>query len=523
MSRAATSSWTLRLLVAAVALAVCAPAAQVRAAAPTVQPPVIQAPPLNAKVGMVTIPVKINWPAAKPKGAKVARYTLQHSSDAVTWADVKLGRALARSVVVRLEPWNTHQFRLRATDRAGDVSSWAVSDALWLAYAHEDDLAASYSTGWSFVADARAHGGSRASSTTAGESILFDFSATRLAWVSRLGPNRGRASVYIDDVLIGVIDLRRSKALHRRVVFRASWQSAIPRTLRIQVEGTVGRPRIDVDAFVTLAPPTSATLVGAGDIGSCASGGDELTATVVESIDGIVFTTGDNAYPYGSASDLLSCYEPNWGSFKNRTRPSPGNHDYITESGAPYYDYFGARAGPAGRGWYSFQAGTWRVYSLNSEACRAANSWCAPGTPQFDWLAADLDASPHVCVLAYWHRPLFSSGIHGGSSRMAAINGLLYDHGAEVVLEGHDHNYERFLPADPDGLHDPTNGIAHFVVGTGGASLRPFDDEPLPITAVRQADAHGVLRLDLQPSSYEWEFVPVAGRAFSDTGSGECH
>lgn len=440
----------------------------------------------------------------------------------MVWTHVQLRREKSRSVVVRLAPWNSHTFRLRATDANGISSPWSVSDPLWLAYAHEDDLAAAYSAGWKFVRDRRAHGRRRATTTTAGANVTFSFESSHVAWVSRLGPDRGRARVFVDGALITTVDLRRSSVRHRRVVFRATWPSVAKRTLRIEVEGTSGRPRVDVDAFVTLAPPASATVVGAGDIGSCSSDGDELTAAIVETVDGTVYTTGDNAYPYGRESDFANCYDPFWGAFRERTRPSPGNHDYLTDSAAPYHAYFGPNAGPPGRGWYSYEAGTWRIYSLNSEICRAANSWCSPGSAQYDWLRKDLETSPHQCVAAYWHRPLFSTGIHGGSIRMAAINELLYDAGAEVVLEGHDHSYERFVPADPDGVADPATGIAHFVVGTGGAALRGFADEPLPITATRQSDEHGVLRLDLHPGSYEWQYLPVAG-TFSDTGSGECH
>jgi hypothetical protein len=307
------------------------------------------------------------------------------------------------------------------------------------------------------------------------------------------------------------------------VAFRTSWSTSLARTVRIEVEGTDGRPRVDVDAFLVLGEPMSKTLVGAGDIGQCGREGPGLTAALADSITGIVYTTGDNAYPSGTAAEFAECYDPTWGTFKARTRPSPGNHDYATSGAGPYYDYFGDNAGPGRRGWYTYQAGTWRVYSLNSEDCKAANSFCAPGSAQYEWLKADMAANPHSCSLAYWHRPRFSSGYHGGSSRMATITELLYEHGADVVLAGHDHTYERFARVDPQARPDEVRGIRHFVIGTGGAGLYRFERPALSITETRQADVHGVLRLDLHPGSYDWDFVPTVDGVYTDTGSGTCH
>lgn len=270
----------------------------------------------------------------------------------------------------------------------------------------------------------------------------------------------------------------------------------------------------------------SVTLVGAGDIAVCGSNtSDSRTAQLVQDIlladtTAIAFTLGDNVYPDGSSSWFWSCYEPTWGAFKTRTRPVPGNHDYYNNPHAEgYFAYFGANAGPAGRGWYRYHAGTWRVYALTSECVRGSRCYIR----QYRWLRADLVNNPHQCVLAMWHRPRWSSGQHGSSTRMAPVFKLLYDHGAEIVLSGHDHNYERFAPTKPTGSPDPTRGLRQWVVGTGGASIRPFQDAALPTTESRNSTAHGVLRLDLYAGGYDWQFLTTSSNPFTDTGSAACH
>jgi 3',5'-cyclic AMP phosphodiesterase CpdA len=268
------------------------------------------------------------------------------------------------------------------------------------------------------------------------------------------------------------------------------------------------------------------TLIGAGDIAVCGTNVlDSATAQIVGDVlasdpTAIAFTAGDNVYPNGSASWYSACYDPTWGAFKSRTRPVPGNHDYYNNpTGAGYFGYFGANAGPAGRGWYRYDAGAWRVYALTSECVRGSRCY----TRQYRWLRADLVNNPHQCALAIWHRPRFSSGAgHGSSTRMAPVFRLLYNHGAEIVVSGHDHEYERFAPSDPTGLPDPTAGLRQWVVGTGGASLYTFG-APLPASEVRDASTRGVLRLDLHAGGYDWQFIPVAGYSFTDSGSGTCH
>jgi hypothetical protein len=254
-------------------------------------------------------------------------------------------------------------------------------------------------------------------------------------------------------------------------------------------------------------------LVGAGDIADCGTTSDSATADLLDGIDGTVFTAGDNVYPSGRATDFTNCYEPTWGRHKARTRPSPGNHDYISLA-VPYFAYFGAHAGPPGRGYYSYDLGAWHIVSLNSNLPMFA------GSPQEQWLRADLAANRTECTLAYWHHPRFSSGLHGNNLGARGLWRALQDFGADVVVTGHDHDYEQFHRQDADGVADLT-GIRQFVVGTGGTSLRSFDVIKAN-SAVRESDTHGVLKLTLRPASYDWEFVPVAGATFTDGGSRDC-
>lgn len=267
---------------------------------------------------------------------------------------------------------------------------------------------------------------------------------------------------------------------------------------------------------VTPIPGVDPVLVGAGDIAGCSSDGDEATANLLDGIPGTVFTTGDNVYPDGTASEFMDCYDPSWGRHKARTYPSPGNHDYHTEGAAGYFDYFGLAAGEPGKGYYSYDLGSWHIIVLNS------NILIGAGSEQEQWLRADLAAHPVACTLAYWHEPRFSSGDHHGSSvSIQPIWQALYDYGADVVLNGHEHNYERFAPQDPQGSADPIRGIRQFVVGSGGRSHYEVTN-PIANSEVRNTDTFGVLKLVLHPDSYSWEFVPEAGGTFSDTGTSPC-
>jgi 3',5'-cyclic AMP phosphodiesterase CpdA len=270
------------------------------------------------------------------------------------------------------------------------------------------------------------------------------------------------------------------------------------------------------------------TVYAAGDIARCAypdpaySVAADTAATVAAGLAqdprAIVLALGDLTYPRGAAKEFTGCYAPTWGRFKNRTWPAPGNHEYYTPGAKPYFAYWGARAG---RGYYSFELGTWHVISLDSNLAPAAHA------AQLDWLRADLAAHPAHCTLAYWHHPLYSSGGHGSVPKMRDAWKLLYDAGAELVLSGHDHDYERFAPQDADGRLDPARGIRQFVVGTGGAYPTPFL-LTVPHSEVRDSNRTGVLRLRLYAGGYGWEFIESTrlssfGIAPPDRGSAACH
>jgi hypothetical protein len=266
----------------------------------------------------------------------------------------------------------------------------------------------------------------------------------------------------------------------------------------------------------------SARLIAAGDIASCSYTRDTLTADLVEGLDGLVLTLGDNVYPNGTAAEFANCYHPTWGRFKDRTRPSAGNHDFNTPNGTGYFGYFGAAAGPAPQGWYSFDYGGWHLIALNSNC--AAIGGCGRSSPQGVWLQADLAANPSRCTLAYWHHPRFaSSSNHGSSTATRELWAILQERAADLVLVGHDHNYERFAPQNADGVADPL-GIRTFVVGTGGVGLYEMG-APEPNSEVRDDTSWGVLALDLAPDAYAFEFIPApvpGGGSFTDSGVGAC-
>jgi hypothetical protein len=207
-------------------------------------------------------------------------------------------------------------------------------------------------------------------------------------------------------------------------------------------------------------------LVGAGDIGTCDTDGSYHTAALLDTIGGIVFTAGDNAYPKGSRDDFLNCYDPTWGRHRGRTRPSPGNHDYETAGASGYFDYFGPNAGPPGRGYYSFTAGAWLVLSLNSNVSSGV------GSAQLAWLRQELQAQPARCVAAIWHHPLASSGPHGSDPRMREIWRTLMEFNAEIVISGHDHTYERFAPPTPTASPAPSASVRSSQARVGRARMR---------------------------------------------------
>jgi len=266
---------------------------------------------------------------------------------------------------------------------------------------------------------------------------------------------------------------------------------------------------------------TPAVLVGAGDIADCRDlAGAEATAKLLEQIPGTVMALGDLAYPDGTQENF-HCYDQTWGRVRSRTRPAPGNHEFHSPGATYYFSYFGEAAGDPKTGYYSYELGTWHVIVINSE-CKEVGG-CNAGSPQEKWLRADLAAHPAACTLAYFHKPLFSSGsAHGDDLDMKPLWQALYDANADVVVNGHDHDYERFTPQTPDAAPDRKRGIREFVVGTGGKNHRPFGTLR-PNSEIRNADAFGVLKLTLRPTGYGWQFVPEEGKAFTDSGTDNCH
>jgi len=277
-------------------------------------------------------------------------------------------------------------------------------------------------------------------------------------------------------------------------------------------------PSVSPSPDPTPTEPPPATLVGAGDIALCSTEMDEATAALLDGITGTVFTAGDNAYGSGTAEQFADCYGPSWGRHLARTLPSAGNHDHLTKDLAGYFGYFGSRAGAAGQSWYSTDLGAWHVIVLDSECDKVGG--CGLDSPQGKWLVQDLADSTARCTVAIWHHPRFSSGFHGNDKDVDPFWRALYAAGVDVVLNGHDHDYERFAPQDPDANATP-DGIRQFVVGTGGASLRNFE-QTAANSLVRSAIAYGVIKLVLHQAAYDWQFISVDG-SFTDAGSATCH
>ena len=251
-----------------------------------------------------------------------------------------------------------------------------------------------------------------------------------------------------------------------------------------------------------------------GDYASAAE-----TATLLQGQSGPILALGDLAYEKGSARSFNECYERTWGPLKNRTYPVPGNHEYKTKNAVPYFAYWGSRAGEVGKGYYSFDLGEWHIIALNSKLEKKDHRDTI--SPQHAWLQHDLAATKSQCILAYWHHPVFSSGQQEGSSRMKTMLQTLYARGVSVVLKGHAHDYERFALQNPEGGLDPAGGFRAFVVGTGGAPLRPLKRREKN-SEFFQADTFGVLKLELYSDRYTWEFLPTGGTPPLDTGTGSC-
>lgn len=280
-------------------------------------------------------------------------------------------------------------------------------------------------------------------------------------------------------------------------------------------------PLLGADAARAIPPAPPVVLLAAGDVAGCNTSGDEATASIVDGFpSALVAMLGDAVYPNGTADDFETCYAPSWGRFKARTRPAVGNHEYRQPGAAPYFSYFGTAAGTPGQGWYSYDYGAWHIVVLNSNCAFVGG--CGEGSAEEQWLRADLAASSADCTLAYWHHPRFSSGRSPQLEEYEAFWNALWEYGADVVLAGHDHIYERLAPTTPAGDANNLYGVREFVAGTGGFSHSGIAGV-LPQSEVRDNATFGVLQLDLSAGGYAWTFRPEFGSPFTDAGTDTCH
>lgn len=305
--------------------------------------------------------------------------------------------------------------------------------------------------------------------------------------------------------------------MHRKHSF--VWAVSIFIVVSIIVTVIAIQPKAKPEAKSTTTdnPQPGLTVLAAGDISTCQNDNDEATAKILDQYsNALVLTLGDNVYDSGKITEYLNCYEPTWGRHKDRTFPSIGNHDYGVPGGDDYFAYF-ERSKPS---YYSFNRGNWHFIALDSN-CTITS--CAVGSEQETWLKTDLASlDQEKCVVAYMHHPRVSSSKHGNHDVVQPLWDTLYQAGADIVLSGHDHVYERFAPLAPDGSPDADRGMRYFLVGTGGKEFYDFKDIKTG-SEVRNNTEYGVLKLDLKPDSYNWKFLPAANGVFSDTGSATCH
>jgi acid phosphatase type 7 len=293
-------------------------------------------------------------------------------------------------------------------------------------------------------------------------------------------------------------------------------------------------PPADAPADI-VALSGASVLIGAGDIAVCGTLNDENTAAIVDSIsradsvakvENAIFTVGDHVYPNGARANWDRCWKSSWGDTTKRImrwlRPSIGNHDLDNGFGEAYYQIFGDKAGAKGLGYYAYDLGEWKIISLNSEI--VTNPAFPPETrrAQEEWLKKELAGNTKKCALAYFHRPRFSSGGHAGDLRMTGVWNILFEHNVDVVINGHEHHYERFEPQTPAGLRDTLKGIVQYIVGTGGASLTGIR-KPVQPNSARTIEGHyGVLKLTLGAGEYQSAFLDTVGRVW-DRSAGKCH
>ncbi|MBB4677381.1 metallophosphoesterase family protein [Crossiella cryophila] len=272
-------------------------------------------------------------------------------------------------------------------------------------------------------------------------------------------------------------------------------------------------------AAAAAAPAADVTVVAAGDI--CGSNCKATAAVVGQINPSAVLTAGDNAYDSGTLSEYRTRYDPTWGKYKTITYPSPGNHEYNTSKASGYFDYFNGvgvqngRAGDRSKGYYDWEIGNWKFIALNSNFSKIDSA------AQLSWLKDRLRTNTKQCVAAYWHHPLFTLGSHTGETKARPLWQALYDAKADLVLVGHDHNYQRFAPQNPQGKADSA-GLRQVLVGTGGKSNYNFSRD-LPNVDAKDAKSNGVLKLTLSGTSYRGDFVPVSGQSYKDSFTGTCH
>jgi hypothetical protein len=265
-------------------------------------------------------------------------------------------------------------------------------------------------------------------------------------------------------------------------------------------------------------------LLAAGDIGDC----DEAAAAAATSLladpypQATIAVLGDtDQMTGGTLTEYLNCFDVPWGRHKSHIRPVPGNHDYMGVGPSGYFDYYGSVAGTPQASYYGYNLGAWHIIALNDN-CDKVPGGCAAGSTQEQWLRQDLTANPSLCTLAYFHQPRYSSGMHGNTTAASPLWQALLDYGVEIVLSGHDHGYERWVAQGNSG-NAVTNGIVQFVVGTGGTTLRSYSGTKPTNSVVRDGSTHGILKLSLRQDGYDYQFLPIAGETFTDSGSGACH
>jgi len=327
--------------------------------------------------------------------------------------------------------------------------------------------------------------------------------------------HEGSASTYLVAVplilLIGVAGLATP-------VFGTSLALQYAAAWSLSTRGVLEDPVIAAAGDIACDPGDPSYNNGLGTAAACRM---KYTSDLLVNMNpAAVFTLGDNEQSDGALWKFQQSYHPTWGRVKSIIHPAVGNHEYGTSGASGYFSYFGAAAGDPTRGYYSFDIGAWHIVVLNGNCDKVGG--CVAGSPQEQWLKADLAASPASCTLAYWHQPRFSSGSHGDNLAYGVWWQDLYSAGADVVLNGHDHYYERFAPQTPLGIADQVYGTREFVVGTGGRSHSSFGSIH-STSEVRNSDTFGVLVLTLRSDSYDWQFIPEAGRTFTDSGTHVCH